>query len=371
MDIQSKKIVVKIGSSVIVDGDKIDRRCLANLVKDIAYLIKEKNKDVVIVSSGAVACGIFSVGLKEVPVDIVKRQAFASIGQVELMKLYQEMFCSHNLRVSQILITADDIYNRRRYLNARNTISLLLSWNIVPVVNENDTVVIKELKFGDNDNLSSYVTDLVGADTLIILTDVDGLFTADPKKKSARFLPLVEFSQKEEVERFAFGSMRFGCGGMKSKVEIGFRMAEEGKMTIIANGKEENILRKILNGEARCTIFIPEKSNLTSKKVWLKTTLRKGKVFIDGGAREAICEKGKSLLPSGIEKIEGVFERGDIVDIVCNGKVIARGIANYNSQEIEMIKGLQSKEIESVIGYKYSDDVVHRNNMVLIGEKNA
>lgn len=371
MDIQSKKIVVKIGSSVIVQEDKIDRRCLANLVRDVAYLIKEKGKDIVIVSSGAVACGIFSVGSKEVPVDIVKRQAFASIGQVELMKLYQEMFYSYNLHVSQLLITADDIYNRRRYLNARNTISLLLNWNIVPIVNENDTVVIKELKFGDNDNLSSYITGLIGADTLIVLTDVDGLFTADPKKKSAKFLPVVEFSQKGEIEKFAFGSMRFGCGGMESKVEMAFRMAEEGKMTVIANGKKENILRKILNGEARCTTFIPKQNILTSKKVWLRTTLQKGEIFIDEGAREAVCEKGKSLLPSGIEKIEGIFERGDTVDVVYNGKIVARGIANYSSQEIEMIKGLHSKKIESVIGYKYSDDVVHRNNMVLMGEEDA
>lgn len=197
MDIQSKKIVVKIGSSVIVQEDKIDRRCLANLVGDVAYLIKEKDKDVVIVSSGAVACGIFSVGSKEVPVDIVKRQAFASIGQVELMKLYQEMFYSYNLHVSQVLITADDIYNRRRYLNARNTISLLLNWNIVPIVNENDTVVIKELKFGDNDNLSSYITGLIGADTLIVLTDVDGLLRLILKRRVQSFCRLLSFHRKE------------------------------------------------------------------------------------------------------------------------------------------------------------------------------
>jgi glutamate 5-kinase len=367
MDIQSKKIVVKIGSSVIVRNKEIDKECLVDLVKDIAFLIKEMKKEVVVVSSGAVACGIFSTNLKEVPVDIVKRQAFASIGQIELMKLYQEMFSVYNLHTSQILITVDDIYNRRRYLNARNTIGLLLNWNVVPIVNENDTVVVKELKFGDNDNLSSYIAGLIGADMLIVLTDVDGLFTANPKKKNAELLDYIKLSQRKEIEKFASGSTRFGCGGMESKIEVAFRMAEEGKTTIIANGKKKNILREIIDGKAKCTIFIPKKKHLTSKKLWLKTTPKKGEVFVDEGAKKAVLKGGKSLLPTGINKIDGIFDRGDIINIVYHKKTIAKGMTNYSSQEIKTIKGLHSSKIESILGYKYSDDVVHRDNMVLVG----
>lgn len=364
---KTRRIVIKIGSAVLAgEGhDGVDESVFSHLAKDVSS-IKDK-REMVIVSSGAIAIGMKRLGLKEKVKSIPEKQAVAAIGQGSLMALYEKVFSPLKIRVAQVLLTHDDLSDRHRFLNAKNTLQTLLEYNAIPIINENDTVAVDEIKFGDNDNLSALVTNLVEADLLVILTDINGLYNKDPKiNKDAKLIPIVD-----DIDRFisvAGGTSGiYGTGGMQTKLEAAKKAAHFGVPTIVANGRGKNILKKIFSGEDIGTLFLPMEERLTSRKHWLAFSTRPaGSLILDDGAKNALLKKGKSLLSSGITGIEGNFDSGDAVSCVSpNGKEIARGIVNYSSEEIKRIKGLKTTEIEKVLGYKYFDEVIHRDNLVI------
>lgn len=364
---KTRRIVIKIGSAVLAgEGhDGVDESVFSYLAKDVSS-IKDK-REMVIVSSGAIAIGMKRLGLKEKVKSIPEKQAVAAIGQGSLMALYEKVFSPLKIRVAQVLLTHDDLSDRHRFLNAKNTLQTLLEYNAIPIINENDTVAVDEIKFGDNDNLSALVTNLVEADLLVILTDINGLYNKDPKiNKDAELIPVVD-----DIDRFISVSGGtsgiYGTGGMQTKLEAAKKAAHFGVPTIVANGRQRNILKKIFSGEDIGTLFLPMEERLTSRKHWLAFSTRPaGSLILDDGAKNALLRKGKSLLSSGITGIEGNFDSGDAVSCVSpNGKEIARGIVNYSSEEIKRIKGLKTTEIEKVLGYKYFDEVIHRDNLVI------
>jgi glutamate 5-kinase len=331
--------------------------------------LREKGCQVVIVSSGAVAAGRMALGLADRPRTIPQKQAAAAVGQSKLMQAYEEAFSSHELKVAQILLTRDDLANRLRFLNARATLDVLLSCGIVPVINENDTVVVEEIKFGDNDNLSALVTSLVEADLLMILTDIDGYYDADPRTDpEARLVPLVRTITRE-VERAAGGSgSSIGTGGMTTKLMAAKRVGRFGVPAMILNGRKPGILALALAGQEVGTLFLPSSVSLNRRKHWIAYTLRPhGRIMVDAGAFSALSRHGKSLLPSGVSGIEGDFDRGACVR-VCNsdGTEFARGIVDYSRKELDKIKGHKSSEIELILGYRYGDEIIHRDNMVVL-----
>jgi len=360
----TKRIVIKIGSGVLSKNNEIDEKTISNVVDNIAEI--SKSKQIVIVSSGAVASGISTLKIKNKPTNIVHLQALASIGQPNLMEIYRKHFNKYGKIVAQVLITIDDIQNRRRFINAKNTIIALLKWKIVPIVNENDTVVIKELRFGDNDNLSFQVTNLIEADALIILSNVDGVFTEDPSNSDAKFVE--KFDESLKIKEGSISKL--GSGGIGTKIEACQKTAKAGKLACILNGKEKDSLRRLFDGSIRFTYFEPSMEHTKSKKSWIESCNPSGVVVIDKGAKASLL-KNKSLLPSGIKKVFGGFGRGDIINIEDEeGFLIAKGITNYDSSEIEKIKGHHSNEITKILGYKYSNDVIHIDNMVVMLEEN-
>ena len=366
----AKKIVVKVGSAVLAEGQGqgLDEAVFANLAKGISEL-KKSDAEVVLITSGAIAIGMKKLGLKQRPASIPEKQAIAALGQGSLIALYEKAFNPLGEKVAQVLLTHDDLGNRQRFLNARNTLSTLLSYGIIPIINENDTVAVEEIKFGDNDHLSALVTNLVEADLLVILTDIDGLFDKDPKKdKTAKLISVVKDVDRMVQEYAQETKSLFGTGGMASKVEAAKKAAHFGVATIVANGKESDVLKTIFDCADIGTLFLPMEDKLTSKKHWIAFSARPtGRIFVDDGAKDAILKKGKSLLPSGITKIDGIFETGEVVHCVDqHGKEFARGAANYSSTEIEKIKGVKTTEIEKILGYKYYDEVVHRDNLVVL-----
>ncbi|WP_225072147.1 glutamate 5-kinase [Desulfuromonas sp. CSMB_57] len=362
-----KRVVVKVGSGVIFGQDGLDLEVIRALSKDICTLW-DQGMEVVLVSSGAVATGKGALGIVGRPPTIVLKQAAAAIGQSRLMRAYKEAFQPYNRVVAQILLTGDDLANRRRFLNARNTLMTLLEYRVTPIINENDTVVVQEIRFGDNDNLSALITSLAEADLLVILSDVDGLYDSNPKTNpEARRLSLVE-QVTPEIEAMAGGAgSMVGTGGMATKVEAAKRASLYGVGTIIVNGRLPEILPRVLAGEELGTFFLPVRQRLSSRKHWISFSKRsRGTLLVDEGARRALLDKGKSLLPSGIKAMEGHFERGDAVRICDEQKrEIAKGIVGYSSQELLRIMGHNSAEIEALLGYKYGDEVVHRDNMVV------
>ena len=368
---KTRRIVIKIGSAVLAgEGhDGVDESVFSHRAKDVSS-IKDK-REMVIVSSGAIAIGMKRLGLKEKVKSIPEKQAVAAIGQGSLMALYEKVFSPLKIRVAQVLLTHDDLSDRHRFLNAKNTLQTLLEYNAIPIINENDTVAVDEIKFGDNDNLSALVTNLVEADLLVILTDINGLYNKDPKiNKDAELIPVVD-----DIDKFVSAAGRtsgiYGTGGMQTKLEAAKKAAHFGVPTIVANGRERNILKKIFSGEDIGTLFLPMEERLTSRKHWLAFSTRPaGSLILDDGAKNALLKKGKSLLSSGITGIEGDFDSGDAVSCVSpNGKEIARGIVNYSSEEIKRIKGLKTTEIEKALGYKYFDEVIHRDNLVIQGRE--
>ncbi|MBI3756089.1 MAG: glutamate 5-kinase [Deltaproteobacteria bacterium] len=366
----AKKIVIKIGSAVLAGGydEGLDEAVFSSLAKSISE-IKKSGKEVILVTSGAIAIGMKKMGLKQRPASIPEKQAVAALGQGSLMALYEKAFSPLGEKVAQVLLTHDDLGNRQRFLNARNALSTLLGYGIIPIINENDTVAVEEIKFGDNDHLAALVTNLVEADILIILTDIDGLFDKDPKKsKSAKLISTVK-DVDHIVQGWAGESGGiFGTGGMASKVEAAKKAAHFGVSTVIANGTDSDILRKVFDCVDIGTLFLPMEDRLTSKKHWIAFSARPtGRIFVDDGAKDAILKKGKSLLPSGITKIDGIFEAGEVIHCIDrHGKEFARGAVNYSSTEIEKIKGIKTTEIEKILGYKYYDEVVHRDNLVVV-----
>jgi len=367
---KAKNIVIKIGSAVIVkDYNAIDEKRIENIVDNIAFLIKKHAKHIAVVSSGAVASGMSVMRVKTKTDNIVHQQAFAAIGQPKLVDLYGRFFAKQGINASQVLITADDIQNRRRFINAKNSLTTLLKWKSVPIINENDTVVVEELRFGDNDNLSAHIVNLIEADILIMLTNVDGVYDRNPTLKGAK---IVEFISDDFEFSHLEGANKIGSGGIKSKIIAGLKVSKLGRMAVIINGKKKDAIKNLFEGnEDKKTVFEPYKKAITSKQSWIESCSPNGVVVIDKGAIVGL-RANKSLLASGIVKIYGVFDRGDIINIESeDGDVIAKGIANYDSSEIERIKGLHSSKITKVLGYKYSNDVVHINNMVVMPKRES
>jgi glutamate 5-kinase len=363
-----KRIVVKIGTSVLLDGEKkISVGKIENIAKQVKA-VTNMNIDVVIVSSGAIACGMETMGLKKKPKEIEKRQALASIGQVTLMKMYMETFERKELNVGQILLTHEDIKSRSRCLNLTNTINSLLSMDIVPVINENDALSFQEIKFGDNDNLSALIAQICNADLLLLLCDVDGLFEKDPNKyPNAKMMRVVE-KIDADIEKLADGTKsEKSVGGMVSKIEAAKKAGNYGISTRIVRGDIENIITRVVKGEEKGTLFLPER-RMARTKWWTAYAFKiKGKLRVDEGAEEALIHRGKSLLPSGITGMEGEFKRGECIEIDnIHDRMIARGITNYSSSDINKIKGLKSIDIEKKLGYKYTEEIIHRDNMVII-----
>ncbi len=365
--INCKRIVVKCGSAVLTKEDNsLDLKVIEGIANNISQLL-DNNFQIALVTSGAVAAGRGI--LKIDPKDIVEKQALASVGQIVLMQKYRDFFNKFNYEVAQVLLTHDDFKDRKRYLHIKENIEKLVSLKILPIINENDSVVVDEIKFGDNDALAAMFSGLFNADLLILLTDIDGFYDANPKlNKNAN---LIESIKKidENIKKLAESTpSRIGTGGMRSKIEAVDRATRLGIPVIIANGKKKNIVEKILNGEFYGTFFYPRENKLRSRKYWLRfSTKSRGKIIIDDGAVKAIKDKGKSLLPIGIIKVEGNFKEGDVVDIVDkNFNLIGKGIIYYSSIDLDKIKQKDSHKIKEILGYKFSDEAIHRNNLVII-----
>lgn len=364
-----KRIVIKIGSNILTTREEgLDTKRISSIAADISEL-RDMGYDVVLVSSGAVAAGMRKLGLKEKPKDIQLKQAAAAVGQSSLMWAYEKGFGEYKRKVAQVLLTLDDFSNRKRYINSKNTLLTLLSYGIVPIINENDTVATDEIKFGDNDYLASLVSGLIDADRLIILSDVDGLFTSDPGKDSGGVLIKTVERVTAELEAVAGSSGSIvGTGGMYSKILAAKKASNNGIAVNIINGRKNGLLISLLKGTPHGTEIKPQKEKLSSKKGWIVYGSRaKGSLALDAGAASALLHRGKSLLPSGVIAVRGIFEIGDAVYCIDpDEKRIAKGITNYSSSEIEKIQGEKTSEIEKILGYRYSDEVIHRDNLVIL-----
>jgi len=365
----AKRIVIKIGSSLLASREtglrpeRIDR-----LADDIAA-IRTGGRDVLIVSSGAVISGIKKLDLKDYPKSLPVKQAAAAVGQSRLMWAYEKSFERLGLKVAQVLVTHHDLADRRRFLNARHTLAALLEFGVVPIINENDTVAVDEIRFGDNDTLAADVAHLIDADLLIILSDIDGLFTEDPRKNpSATLIPLVTEITVDIEKRAGVSSTFEGTGGMATKVRAAKKVGEYGVATLILNGQSGGLLPKVLAGEAGGSLFLPKERRMNSRKHWIAYTLRsRGKITLDPGAVDALAKRGKSLLASGILEVSGPFEAGDPVSC-CDqdGKEFAKGLVNCSSETLTKIKGLKTAEIQQQIGSQEYDEVIHRDNLVIL-----
>lgn len=368
----ARRIVVKIGSGILVNEDHhLDEERIGTLVEDLAQLLANKVQ-LVLVSSGAVAAGAPIMGLEKQDKTIPQKQACAALGQSRLMALYERLFSRHGYHTAQILLTQDDVRNRERYLNAKNTFEALLSAGILPVVNENDTVVVEEIKFGDNDNLSAQVAALVQADLLVILSSIGGFYDKDltEVKENEKPVAVIEQITEDHFQHVQDQKIRnrITTGGMKSKLMAIQKAAHYGLPSVLANGLSEGILQRILKGEEEGTLFLAKKERLSARKHWiLHSLVPLGSLTVDEGALRAIVEQGGSLLPIGITAVSGEFRSGNAVQVLGpDGTEVARGLSHYSSSEVQMIQGRKSEEIESLLGYSYCDEVVHRNDLVLL-----
>jgi len=362
-----KKIVIKIGSSILVDKDgKPKKKWLQEFGRDIKDLINKK-KQVVIVSSGAIAMGCEYLKIKKNGLKVDKSQAIASIGQIELMNFYKKTFDENKIKISQILLTLDDTEQRRRSINARRTVDNLLAMGIVPVVNENDTTATTEIKYGDNDRLAARVSQIISADCLILLSDVDGLYTDNPKKnKQTKLIENVK-EINENIKKYATRAENlYGSGGMKTKIEAAKICQLSGCYMAIANGNHKNPIKKIFKNK-KCTWFLPKISKLDARKQWIIGSIApRGEVIIDQGAIKAISN-GKSLLPAGVKKINGFFEKGDHILVKDqNDNECARGLTSFSSVEIEKIKGSHSSKIKNILGYSSREEIIHKDDLVKV-----
>jgi glutamate 5-kinase len=364
-----KRFVIKIGSNILShELGGLDSGAIMSIARHISKVLSPGN-EVVIVSSGAVAAGLEKLGLKSRPRDIVLKQAAAAIGQSSLMWSYEKAFREHKHKVAQVLLSREDFSDRKRYINVKNTIRTLLSYGIIPVINENDTVTTDEIKFGDNDNLAALVAILAEAERLIILSDVDGLYSQDPRMNpSAAIIPCVEVITPE-IENIAGGAgSAVGTGGMYSKILAAKKATSHGIAVSIISGRRPELLAAIMEGTESGTYFKPWRDKISHRKGWIAYSSRpKGSVTLDDGAVLAITEKGKSLLPSGILHVEGIFAAGDCIYCLNrSGKRIAKGLTNYASSDMKRIMQKKTSEIEGILGFKYSDEAVHRDNMVVL-----
>ncbi|MDR1487291.1 MAG: glutamate 5-kinase [Deltaproteobacteria bacterium] len=364
---KAKRLVVKVGSSVICEKDAVSQGRLRALAGQFGQL-NRRGYETIIVSSGAVAAGFRKLGLHCRPTTLKLKQVCAAAGQVSLMIAWEKALGAFDLKCAQILLTADDFSDRSRFLNARNTFISLVEMGVVPIVNENDTVAVEELKVGDNDTLGSMVANLTEADLFINLTDLDGLYDSDPRKnKSAKLFLEVPKVDKNVLNLAGTDGGPLGTGGMFTKVRAAGRLADRGLASLIANGHTRDVLIRIMAGEELGTFFKPSKKTRKARKHWLAFAARpKGSIIVDQGAALALVERGKSLLPGGIVDIVGLFDVGDPVSIADRtGTNIGVGLTNYSSPEIKLIKGHTSKYIEKTLGYSHSEEVIHRDNLVI------
>jgi glutamate 5-kinase len=366
---QSRRIVIKVGSSLVTNqGQGLDHSALARWAEQIARL-KEMGKEVVLVSSGAIAEGMQRLGWKRRPQAVHELQAAAAVGQMGLVQAYESCFRAHDLHAAQVLLTHEDLSDRKRYLNARSTLTTLLSMNVIPVINENDTVATDEIRFGDNDTLGALVTNLIEADVLVILTDQGGLFTADPRKDTEAKLVREARAGDPAIEAMAGGAgSSIGRGGMLTKVLAAKRAARSGAHTVIASGHEPDVLMQLAQGTTIGTQLLAETMTLAARKQWLADQLQmRGNITLDEGAVEALTSGGKSLLSIGVTNVSGNFERGEVVGCLDpSGNEIARGLVNYSAAETRRILRRASNEIEAVLGYLGEPELIHRDNMVLL-----
>lgn len=365
-----RRAVIKIGSSILSGPQGIDRERIGRVVDEIAAL-RAHGLELALVSSGAVAAGKARLGLSERPKTVPQKQAAAAVGQIRLMAAYDERFGAHGLPVAQLLLTHDDLAHRRRYLNARHTFEELLGAGVLPIVNENDTVAVEEVRFnfGDNDNLSALVATLIGADLLVILSDVAGLYDADPRgNPDARLLPVVE-EIRADVEALAGRSGPLGTGGMASKVQAARKANDAGIACIIADGLRAGVLPRVFDAaQSEGTLFLPAGDRLTRRKHWIAHTLKPaGTITVDAGAHTAISQGGRSLLPKGIVAVGGHFGAGECVAVLSPaGAEFARGLVNYGAAELARIKGLHTSAIEATLQYTVGNEVIHRDDLVLV-----
>jgi glutamate 5-kinase len=365
-----KRLVVKVGTGTLTDErGRFDPANCARLAEELAEVARRGR--LVLVSSGAVAMGAERLGLvrsRAKPWDIATKQGAAAVGQPHLMAAWGEAFAAHGLLTAQVLLTAEDLASRQRFLNARRTFAKLQERGVVPVVNENDTVAVEEIKVGDNDSLAALVAGCVEAEAVVMLTDVEGLYDRHPTLPGARLLHEVE-RVTAEIDRIAGGAgSERSTGGMATKVRAARKLAAQGVVTALVSGRRPRALHDLLAGERVGTVFARADERLSSRKGWLAAAARaKGTVWVDGGARRALAEQGRSLLPSGVRGVEGQFGVGDPVDIAVEGaRPFARGLAGYAADELRRIAGLKSSEIERALGYKYLDEVIHRNDLVVL-----
>ena len=376
-DLKSKvlpyhRIVVKLGTSLLTGGgDHLNQATISSLAAQVAQLHRQ-GRELLIVSSGAIASGRHKLGLTRKIKGIPFKQVLASVGQSRLMYVYEQLFSQYNITVAQALLTKADLVDRAGYLNTRNTLLALLELRVIGIVNENDVVAVDEIdeaKFGDNDNLSAMVANLVDADLLLLLTDTTGLYTADPSRDpNARLIPQVDRIDSE-IERLATDTTgNLGTGGMITKIEAAKLATTSGVTVVIADGREPDIIPRLASGEAIGTCFLPTTSKLESRKRWMLSGLcTRGKLIIDSGAALALRKHHRSLLAAGIRQIEGKFDRGDIVDIYdAEGAHLGCGITSYNSDDTGRIKGAQSRKIINLLGFDYGPEVVHRNNLAVL-----
>ena len=362
----ARRVVVKIGSAVLAGGDGgLDRARIDALADEIATH-HAAGREMIVVTSGAVAAGVVRLGLTQRPKMIPHKQAAAAVGQIGVMSAYETAFARHGMKVAQVLLTRDDLSSRARYLNAKHAVMTLLEWRVLPIVNENDTVVVEEIKLGDNDNLSALTAILLEADLLVILSDVDGLHTADPRTaRDAALIPTVD-AVTPDIEAMAGVGGPLGTGGMATKLRAAKKACGSGIATIIADGRRPGVIGAVLAGAPDVgTFFRPVADRLGSRKRWIAYTLKpSGAVVVDDGARRAIVAHGRSLLPSGLREVRGAFGAGACVQCLdLEGREFARGLVSYSAAELDKIKGRHSREIETTLGYKMSDEVIHRDDL--------
>lgn len=363
----ARRIVVKVGSNVLTRDQGLNLPMMYALSGQIGDLMDD-GLEVILVSSGAMASGVKKIGLDRRPDEIPKRQAVSAVGQAGLIMEYERAFHVYGRKVAQILLTSEDLDDRQRYLNVRNTLNTLIGWQIVPVINENDTVMVEEIKVGDNDNLAAMITLLMDADLLILLTDIDGLYTRDPRVHTdAQLIP--ELARLDSnIEKMASDIPGpLGRGGMSSKIKAARKVTAAGVPMLIANGGQPGILKTLMRGDETGTFFIPRKERLASRKSWIAYTLKpKGAIRIDQGAADAIIGNGKSLLPSGIVGVEGDFQKGAPVTLKTGGnEALGTGLVNYSATDIRIIMGLKTSAVEQCLGEKPYDEVIHRDNLAL------
>jgi len=365
---KARRLVIKVGSAVLTGSDGLHRETMASLVSETAAL-KKRGIEVILVSSGAVADGRRIIGERAMAPGLKEKQAAAAVGQSGLMRVYEDLFGQHELKVAQLLLTHNDFAGRERYLNVRNTILTLLEWGVTPIINENDTVSVSELRFGDNDNLAAQVTNLIEADIFVCLTDVEGLFTGNParNKDAVKVLTVAKIDRKVEAMAGNVNSA-MGSGGMRSKIRAAKMVSARGGCSFIGPGRSPGVLSRLFAGEAVGTFFFPESNRLGSRKHWIAYTLRpKGFLVLDQGACRALVKNNRSLLPAGIKEVRDRFGVGDPVQCLDEGgNAIAAGLVNYRSRDLEKIMGRRTDEIETILGFRDSDEVIHRDNLVLL-----